>query len=629
MPAPSIARRHHNWIAALSVAILSAVAFLPALGNGFVSWDDDKNFLANPNYRGLGRDQLHWMWTTFHLGHYVPLSWMTLGLDYQLWGMNPAGYHATNLLLHSANAVLVYFLARRLLVLATPDLDAPADRVTGAAVLAALFFAVHPLRVESVAWITERRDVLSLFFYLLGILAYLRSVQGAGARRRWYAVALAAFVCALLSKATSVTLPGVLLMLNVYPLRRLGGPAGWWSNASRRIYAGVLPFAVLSVATAALSIVALHPPAQLNVPAKIAVSSYSFVFYLWKTIAPVGLSPVYEMPQHVNPLHARFVVDYMVVVAFAALAFARPVRRRWPAAVACLAVFAAITFPMLGLVQNGPQIAADRYTYHAAPALALLVAAVYLPLRRHLGVAIDGLAVLLLAGLTTATWTQCHVWHDSESLWTRVVQQDDNSAIGHVGMANVLFARSDVDNALAHALRASEIAPQYAQAQNDVGVGLARKGRVGDAVAYYARSIALEPTFDEAHANWGVALADDGKFAEAIDHYRKALAINPDNAIAHIDWGNVLVRQGNPVDAVDHYREALRIRPDQADAEHNWGVAVARQGNLSEAIAHFRNALAINPDHAEAHDYLEKALQLLGARRESEGLGPFIYRRGR
>ncbi|MEP6621614.1 MAG: tetratricopeptide repeat protein, partial [bacterium] len=282
----------------------------------------------------------------------------------------------------------------------------------------------------------------------------------------------------------------------------------------------------------------------------------------------------------------------------------------WPALVACLVAFAAITFPMLGLVQNGPQIAADRYTYHSAPAIAVLVASGYMTLRRRLGPPATGLAAALCVTLGALTWSQCGVWRDSESLWTRVVALDDGSSIGHVGLANVLYAQNRNDEGLAQSLRAAEIAPLYAQTQNDVGVGLAHAGRMEDAVRYYQRSLELEPTFEEAHANWGVVLAQQGNLAQAIEHYRTALSINADNAVAHIDWGNALVRQGATADAITHYQEALRIRPDQADAEHNWGVALARQGQLSEAIVHFRRALAIKPDHAEARDYLDKALDL-------------------
>ena len=237
------------------VALATAVAFAPVLGAGFVAWDDDKNFLENTHYRGLGPAQLSWMWTTFHLGHYVPLSWMSLGLDYRLWGMNAAGYHATNLVLHAANAVLLFYIARRVLRM-TGNIE-PSPRRDAAAACAALVFAVHPLRVESVAWITERRDVLSGFFVLASVLCYLRALD-AGAGRRWYLLSVAAFAAALLSKATAVTLPAVLLVINIYPLRRLGRPggAGWWTPAARRVYAELAPYALLALSTVVMTFVA-------------------------------------------------------------------------------------------------------------------------------------------------------------------------------------------------------------------------------------------------------------------------------------------------------------------------------------------------------------------------------------
>ena len=600
----------------LVVAAVTILVFLPALRAGFVAWDDDKNFLSNPHYRGLGLTHLRWMWTTFHLGHYVPLTWMTLGADYLIWGMNPVGYHLTNLLFHTANAVLLYFLARRVLVLAGAAPSGLSSRRLGvAAALAALLFSIHPLRVESVAWVTERRDVLSGFFYLLSIFLYLRAVDDDARRRRWYSLALVAFGCALLSKATAMSLPAVLLILNVYPLRRLGGEWRRWTTRTRRVYLQLAPFAVLAAAAAALSLIALHPPAQLGIPAKLAVSAYSLAFYVWKTLVPVRLSPVYEMPQHVDPLAPPFLISYGVVIGLTG--FAWVARARWPGALAAWLAFVVVTLPMLGIIQNGPQIAADRYTYHAAPALAILGAGVcanfgQLGFRRIAARAI-GAAILVL--MSVLTWRQTYVWHDSASLWTQVLRLDDASAIGHTGMANVLFKEGAIDEATAHAERAVSLAPGYAQAHNDLGVGLARQGHFDEAVAEYQRALAIDPSYDEPRGNWGVVLAGKGDLRSAIALYQQALAANPDNADTHVNWGNALVRLGRPDEAIGHYREALRIRPNHADAEHNWGVALARQGKLAEAIEHFRRALAIEPGHAEAKDYLEKATRLLERRR--------------
>src|SRR5947209_1034151 len=290
----------------LVIAFSTLTAFLPTLQNQFVSWDDDKNFLENPHYRGLGWTELCWMWTT-HLGHYIPLTWMTLGLDYLLWGMNPLGYHLTNLLLHAANAVVFFFAVRRILTLTLPS---PSERDHALAVsagFAALVFAIHPLRVESVAWATERRDVLSGLFYLAAILVYLRACEREERGRGWYRLSVAVFGCALLSKSMVVNLPIVLLILDVYPLRRLGGALGWWSEPARRVYVEKIPFVLLAAAASAIALMAqfsIHTVtslAQLSVPGRLAVSVYGLSFYLWKTVAPVNLSPLYELPPAVNP----------------------------------------------------------------------------------------------------------------------------------------------------------------------------------------------------------------------------------------------------------------------------------------------------------------------------------------
>jgi Tfp pilus assembly protein PilF len=586
---------------ALLVAAVTFVAFVPALSADFVSWDDERNFLTNPHYRGLGLEQLRWMWTTTLLGHYVPVTWMTLGLDFVMWGMSPRGYHFTNLLIHAGNAVLVFLLARRIL---GRDI---------AAVVAALFFSVHPLRVESVAWVTERRDVVSLFFFLLSVLAYLRATTDSPLRRRPYGLSILCFIAALLSKGTSVSLPVVLLILNFYPLRRIG-PGNWWGPSAKRAYAEVTPYALPALGFVVLSIVALHPPGQLGLAGKLAVSAYSLMFYLAKTVAPTGLSPLYSMPVTVDPLAARFLPAYVAVAVFiAAMLFAF---RRKPAVAAALLAFFAITLPMLGIVQNGPQIAADRYTYHAGPALALLVGGAFMALERRAKitmVATVGMTVVL-GLLSVLTWRQTGYWKDSEHLWARVLEIEPDSPLGNSAWANLLFKQNRVDEALEYSARSVRAAPQYAEGHNDLGVGLARKGDFDQAVERYRVALSLKPGFDEAENNWGVVLAGLGQLDSAIAHYRRALASNPDNPDAEVNWGNVLVRAGNTAEAIEHYQRALWIRPDHADAHHNWGVALAREGRFTEAIVQFQAALSIDPTHAESREYLARATELLRER---------------
>src|SRR6059058_4026118 len=324
-PVPSaLPQRRGFWLVPALIALITFAAFLPALQNQFVNWDDKDNFLDNPHYRGLGWTHLRWMWTT-HLGHYIPLTWMTLGLDYLLWGMNPVRYHLTNLLLHAANAVVFFFVVLRIL---TRALSSPSERGHALALsagFASLVFAIHPLRVESVAWATERRDVLSGLFYLLTILEYLRAREPEKRGRWWYWLSVVTFVCALLSKSMVVNLPVVLLILEVYPLRRLGGAIGWWSAPARRVYVEKIPFVLLAAAASAIAFMAQFSAqtaaslAQLSVLGRLAVSAYGLSFYLGKLVVPVNLSPLYELPPTVNPGALPFILSYGLVLAITAL----------------------------------------------------------------------------------------------------------------------------------------------------------------------------------------------------------------------------------------------------------------------------------------------------------------------
>src|SRR5438132_2776639 len=388
------AQRWVRWLAPLLVALFTLAAFLPALQNQFVNWDDKDNFLDNPHYRGLGWTHLRWMWTT-HLGHYIPLTWMTLGLDYLLWGMNPVGYHLTSLVLHAANAVVFFFVVCRILTLALP---APSERGHAlTAGFAALVFAIHPLRVESVAWVTERRDVLSGLFYLLTILVYLRDCERGERGRGWYWLSVAVFVCALLSKSMVVNLPVVLLILDVYPLRRLGGAIGWWSEPARRVYVEKIPFVLLAAAASAIAVMAqvsIHaalPLAQLGVPSRLAISAYGLSFYLGKMIVPVNLSPIYELPRTVSPWAMPFILSFGLAVAITAIVLT--LRRRVLGLPAAWLAYLVVLLPVLGIFQSGPQIAADRYTYLAGLGWAILAGAGLLSSWSRLPLLLIGLVV--------------------------------------------------------------------------------------------------------------------------------------------------------------------------------------------------------------------------------------------
>src|SRR5262245_21296924 len=435
-----------QWALPILVVVLTTAAFYPVLQNKFVNWDDYKNIVENPHYRGLGRTNIRWMFTTFHMGHYQPLTWVTWGFDYVLWGMNPFGYHLTSLILHAATAVAFFFMARELLSIATGSAETPAAVWVGAAT-AALVFALHPLRVESVAWATERRDVLSGLFYTLTILAYLYAWRRKKLRAGWYWLTLGLFLCAILSKSITVTLPAVLLLLDLYPLRRLGGSTGWWSKSARTVYWEKLPFALLSLV---FSAVAFLPHAllddmasleRLGVLERLTISVYGLWFYFWKTVAPFKLSPLYELPSQADLWTLSFMFSYAVVIL--AMALGLGLRHRLPGVGIAGLAYSATLLPVLGIFHNGPQIVADRYSYLACMGWAVLIGAgaqyfwkssADAPMGKRYLVLGSCITAVLLVGLGFLTWRQTQVWRDPEKLWNHVLSTTGES----------LFARNNL-----------------------------------------------------------------------------------------------------------------------------------------------------------------------------------------
>src|SRR5438128_1151153 len=379
----------------------------------------------------------------------------------------------------------------------------------------------------------------------------------------------------------AVSLPVVLLILDVYPLRRLGGARGWWGEAARRIYLEKIPFVLLALAASGGAFIPqiegrdIPSLDELSVLGRLAVSAYGLSFYLWKTVFPVSLSPLYELRGQ-DPLAPSFLLSYGVVPAVTALALI--LRHRLPGLPAAWLAYVVILLPVLGIFQNGPQIAADRYTYLAGLGWALLASAGMLAAWRRRPFLVIGLAVVLLLGFGTLTWNQVRVWHDSEKLWSHAVAIDPRSSIGQLSL----------------------------------GLALARHGKLAEAVEHYEAALRLEPGYVDADYAWGNALARQGKLAEAVEHYEAALRVKPDHANAHTNAGSALVRQGKLAQAIEHYRQALEIRPESADAHNDWGLALARQGKLAEAVKHYQEAVKLRPSFSEAQSNLVNALRTLG-----------------
>jgi hypothetical protein len=396
--------------------------------------------------------------------------------------------------------------------------------------------------------------VLSGLFYLLTLLAYLRACER-GERGRWgYWASVGLFAGALLSKSMAVSLPVVLLILDVYPLRRLGGARGWWGAPARRVYVEKIPFVLLAAAASAIAVMSqfsVHAAlslAHLSMPGRLAISAYGLSFYLWKMVVPVNLSPLYERGL-VDPWATPFLLSYGLVLAITAIVLA--LRRRVPGLLAAWLAYIVVLSPVLGIFQSGPQIAADRYTYLAGLGWAILAGAGLHPWWPRRPSLCTGLCVCVLLGLGVLTWNQAQVWHDSDNLWTHALTLDPESSYARTGF----------------------------------GLALARQGKLAEAIEHYQQALGIKPDHADAHSNLGLALAQQGKLAEAIEHYQQALRIKPDHAGAHSNWGLALIQQGKMVEAIDHFKQAMKSKPPDPQARSDLLDALLGQGMGGEGAA--------------------------------------------
>jgi tetratricopeptide (TPR) repeat protein len=555
----------------LVVAAVTFAVFLPSLRNGFVNWDDTTNFLNNPDYRGLAWENLRWMATTFLLGQWIPLTWLTLGFDYVLWGMEPFGYHLTNLVLHCATAVAWYLTSRRLLALGTPSLGYSA--LTGGALASALFFAIHPLRVESVAWVTERRDVLSGLFFALTMLGYLQA-RATDGNRSWLRLSIGCYALAALSKSIVVSLPIILLLLDVYPLRRVdierAHPRELWRLVSEKV-----PYLAIAVATGLMAIWAqqhnkfLTPLDQLPLLDRVPVVLYSVWFYFAKTLVPTGLSPLYELPAKVSILEPRFLGSALGAITFGAAAAL--LARRRPALGVAAAAYAVMLVPVSGLVHNGHQLVHDRYSYLSClpwamifgAGIASVIRAVQHGLvRGSVGRPAVAAAAAWLAALGALTAEQTKVWRDDDTLWRYALDADPACSICH----------------------------------SNLGLSLANRNLHSLALSEFERSLALRPDRLQVHGHLGVALLNLDRPAEALTHFQTVLERSPHDLANRNNLAVALLRLGRHDEGMAELRSILEQDPRNVHARLNLGMAFIEAHRAEEGVAILERVAADKPN---------------------------------
>ncbi|MEP7015722.1 MAG: tetratricopeptide repeat protein [Verrucomicrobiota bacterium] len=574
----------------LIIAITMA-AYFPALNAGFI-WDDDRYVTNNPLL--TAPDGLRRIWFSLDSpSQYFPLTYTSFRVERALFGLRPFGYHLTNLLLHIANALLLWRLLARL-------------KVPGAW-LAAGVFAVHPVQVESVAWITERKNLLMGFFFLLTLLAWV-AFLGQQTRHRWrsYTLALVFYGLALFSKATACTLPAALVLIvwlqkksidrlrliQISPFVLMGLLMGWlvtwWERYHQRTQGA--EFAI-------------------GLQERLSIASHAVWFYAGKLFWPSKLTfsyPRWDIDP-TNPLSYGWLVG--LIGLFAAIFFARRIVGRGPEV--AVAFFIATLSPLLGFVMLYTfrySFVADHYQYLASIGLIALVAAAFSKVASkyrggwHLEIASAALLFFLLGGLT---WRQTKIYRNIETLWVDTLAKNPDSWLAHNNLGAEFLRKRQLNDAMIHFEKSLTIKPDNAEAQNNLGNVLVQKGQTDDAVSHYRKALEVKPDYASAHNNLGNVFLRRGELDEAIAYYVKALELKPDLAEAHNNLGFAYREKGNFEKAIPHYQKAVALKADYAEAHFNLAEALLHLGRRDEARAQLTEALRINPDYSEARRELE------------------------
>ncbi len=607
-PEPSVwhvdgqARR---WLFGALLVGVTVVAYLPALKGRFV-WDDDS---WTTNISGLLRD-LDGLWKMWSqpraLQQYYPLTGTTFWLDYHLWGFWTVPYHLENVLLHGFAAVLFWQLLRRL---AVPG-----------AWLAAAIFALHPLMIESAGWITERKNVLSLVFYLGALMAYGRfagfwlepatgEAQPAGREWGWYGLAFGLFLAAYLAKATAFSWPAVLLLL------------GWWKRGRIQWRAEVLPLLPFFLLATGLGLLtawlekynvgAQGPAWTMGGPERCLIAGRALWFYAGKLVWPAGLCFVYPRWRMDPASLTDWLWPVSAVGVLAGLWLTRNRLGRGPAV--AVFYFAGTLFPVLGFLNAyfmRYSFVCDHWVYLSSLGPIALGAALVArgAERLRAPALVYVFAALLLPALAGLTWRQCKILTDKETLWTTTLARNPNAAVACYNYGVLLVAQGRLNEAMAQFQKDVELEPDNELAQNNLGMLLLRQGRLSEAIVHFRKALEAHPDFIPAHNNLGVVLLQTGQEREAFAQFQAVLDRHPDEVSTHYNFANALLERGRLDEAIVQLQDALKYKPNYAEARNLLGSALAKQGRLDEAIAQFQGALAQKPDYAEARNNLASAL---------------------
>jgi tetratricopeptide (TPR) repeat protein len=605
------------------ICVLLAVAVFMVFGQtlryGFVNFDDDGYFSSNYHVKaGLTWSGVSWAFRTGYASNWHPLTWLSLMLDVELFGTGPSGPHLTNLILHAANAMLLFLLLKRLTGTLWPS------------AFVAVLFAIHPLHVESVAWVSERKDVLSGLFFMLTLLMYARYAQNCaksqvsgvrwlGSRDYWLAVLF--FALGLMSKPMLVTLPFVLLLLDYWPLGRVTSdkwrvtrfliPVPQLSSLNHLLLEK-LPFLLLSTASCVATVIAQREAikSMIVLPFTLRLNNalVSVVTYITQMVWPANLAAFY--PYRFDTPAWQITGAGVLLLFITVLAFRTA--QRFPYFLVGWLWYLGMLVPVIGLVQVGGQAHADRYTYLPQIGLYLVIVWVIRDWtagwrwrRPALGMA----AFSVVAVLMVCSLKQTAYWQSDESLWTHALACTSENYTAHNNLGYVLVAQGQPAEAIKHYQEALAINPNYSEVINNLGTALLNQGRLDEAAKYYHRALEIYPDFAEAYNNLGILLTKQGQTVEAIEQYRKAIELNPSRAEFYNNLGNLLSKQGRTDEAIEQFQKALEVAPDNAKVRFNLANILTAKGRWDEAIEQYQQALKQMPDSIHAHYQLGLALQ--------------------
>jgi protein O-mannosyl-transferase len=562
----------------LVLAAITFAVFGQTLRHQFLDFDDNDYVYDNPVVaRGLTWKGIVWAFS-FHVSNWHPLTWVSHMLDCQLYGLHSGGHHLTNVLIHIATVIALFLVLRQM---------------TGApwrSAFVAAVFAIHPLRVESVAWVAERKDVLSGLFFMLTVGAYVHYARRPRTLGR-YGLVVLAFALGLMCKPMLVTLPVVLLLLDYWPLRRVEDLSA--------LLLEKLPLLALSAASSAATLVAQHEGIQTVGPystsARLANALVSCVVYLVQMIWPSRLAAFYPYPLHSLPAWEMAVAG-LLLVGISSIAFL--LRRKMAWILVGWLWYLVMLLPALGIIQVGRQAHADRYTY--LPQIGIYLAMTWLAAEAAAKWRLGNRALGILMGaivavLTVCAWKQTAYWQNSETLWAHTIECTTDNGVAHSNLGTALAEEGKREEALEQFQIAVQINPGYADFHNNLGNALYQEGKADEAAAQY--QISLQEWHDDpvVHNNLGNALQQEGKMDEAIAQYQIAVQLNPRYAEAEYDLGNAFALQGKLDQAIGHYQMALQINPRYGEAHDNLGITLMQKGNVKEAMAQYQMALQTRP----------------------------------